>query len=192
LQAIAVGIVLASLPVDFRLIPILPVWPERILLLIGGLWFVNLVNFMDGLDWITVAEVIPVTAALALFGFYGQLPPDAALAALALCGAMIGFAPFNRPVAKLFLGDVGSLPIGLLVGWCLLQLAGSGHLAAALLLPLYYLADAKIVDNTVSAAAPKRPTDMTTDAIVAAITAAPPPCGVGTLCDDRALGRASA
>jgi UDP-N-acetylmuramyl pentapeptide phosphotransferase/UDP-N-acetylglucosamine-1-phosphate transferase len=144
LQAIAVGIVLASLPVDFRLIPILPVWPERILLLIGGLWFVNLVNFMDGLDWITVAEVIPVTAALALFGFYGQLPPDAALAALALCGAMIGFAPFNRPVAKLFLGDVGSLPIGLLVGWCLLQLAGSGHLAAALLLPLYYLADATI------------------------------------------------
>lgn len=144
LQAIAVGIVLATLPLEFHLIPILPVWAERILLLIGGLWFVNLVNFMDGLDWITVAEVIPVTVALALFGFYGQLPPDATLAALALCGAMIGFAPFNRPVAKLFLGDVGSLPIGLLVGWCLLQLAGSGHLAAALLLPLYYLADATI------------------------------------------------
>jgi UDP-N-acetylmuramyl pentapeptide phosphotransferase/UDP-N-acetylglucosamine-1-phosphate transferase len=57
---------------------------------------------------------------------------------------MIGFAPFNRPVAKLFLGDVGSLPIGLLMGWCLLQLAGSGHLVAAFLLPLYYLADATI------------------------------------------------
>lgn len=144
LQAIAVGIVLAALPEGFRLVSVLPVWIERILLLIGGLWFVNLVNFMDGLDWITVAEVFPVAAALALFGFYGQLPLDATLAALALCGAMIGFAPFNRPVAKLFLGDVGSLPIGLLVGWCLLQLAGSGHLAAALLLPLYYLADATI------------------------------------------------
>ena len=144
LQAIAVGIVLATLPEEFRLASILPVWLERTLLLIGGLWFVNLVNFMDGLDWITVAEVIPVTAALALFGFYGQLPPDATFTALALCGAMIGFAPFNRPVAKLFLGDVGSLPIGLLMGWCLLQLAGSGHLTAALLLPLYYLADATI------------------------------------------------
>ena len=31
---------------------------------------------------------------------------------------MIGFAPFNRPVARLFLGDVGSLPIGLLLGGC--------------------------------------------------------------------------
>jgi UDP-N-acetylmuramyl pentapeptide phosphotransferase/UDP-N-acetylglucosamine-1-phosphate transferase len=47
-------------------------------------------------------------------------------------------------VATLFLGDVGSLPIGLLLFWLLLQLAGSGHLAAAVLLPLYYVADATI------------------------------------------------
>ena len=65
---------------------------------------------------------------------------------------MLGFAPFNRPVAKVFLGDVGSLPIGLLLGWCLLQLAYSHHIAAALLLPLYYLADA-----TRDAAAPDDP-----------------------------------
>ena len=57
---------------------------------------------------------------------------------------MLGFAPFNKPVAKLFLGDVGSLPIGLMLGWLLLMLAGNGHWAAALLLPLYYLADATI------------------------------------------------
>lgn len=144
MQAAAVGIVLAALPAEFHLVSVLPVWAERVVLLIGGLWFVNLVNFMDGLDWMTTAEVVPVTAALALFGFYGELPSGPTLVALALCGAMIGFAPFNKPVAKLFLGDVGSLPIGLLMGWCLLQLAGSGHLAAALLLPLYYLADATL------------------------------------------------
>ena len=57
---------------------------------------------------------------------------------------MVGFAYFNRPVATLFLGDVGSLPIGLLLGWLLVQLAGRGALAAAILLPLYYLADATI------------------------------------------------
>ena len=60
------------------------------------------------------------------------------------CVAMIGFAYFNRPVAKLFLGDVGSLPIGLLLGWLLVQLACHGAVAAAILLPLYYLADATI------------------------------------------------
>ena len=57
---------------------------------------------------------------------------------------MLGFAYFNRPTARLFLGDVGSLPIGLLVGWLLVLLAGGGHLTAALLLPLYYLADATL------------------------------------------------
>ncbi len=144
LQAAAVALVLATLPEQFQLVPGIPLWIERAVLLLGGLWFVNLVNFMDGLDWMTVAETIPVTAALAAFGFYGFLPANSTLIALSLGGAMIGFAFFNRPVAKLFLGDVGSLPIGLLMGWCLLQLAGSGHLVAAALLPLYYLADATI------------------------------------------------
>jgi UDP-N-acetylmuramyl pentapeptide phosphotransferase/UDP-N-acetylglucosamine-1-phosphate transferase len=108
------------------------------------LWFVNLVNFMDGLDWMTVAEVVPVTAAVAVIGCLGLLPPLAIVASLALCGAMIGFAYFNRPVAKLFLGDVGSLPIGLVLGWLLVLLAGTGGRAAAVLLPLYYVADSTI------------------------------------------------
>jgi UDP-N-acetylmuramyl pentapeptide phosphotransferase/UDP-N-acetylglucosamine-1-phosphate transferase len=113
-------------------------------LLIGGLWFVNLVNFMDGIDWMTVAEVVPITAALAVIGLFGILPPPAIVVSVALCGAVIGFAYFNRPVAKLFLGDVGSLPIGLVLGWLLILLAGEGGRAAAILLPLYYLADSTI------------------------------------------------
>jgi UDP-N-acetylmuramyl pentapeptide phosphotransferase/UDP-N-acetylglucosamine-1-phosphate transferase len=99
---------------------------------------------MDGIDWITAVETVSVTAGLALFGVMGALPRDATIVAFALGGAVIGFMPFNRPVARLFLGDVGSLPIGLLVGWCLMQLAGHQHLIAALLLPLYYLADATL------------------------------------------------
>ena len=144
LQAVAVALVLTSLPVDLRVVPALPWWIERALLLVGGLWFVNLVNFMDGIDWMTVAEVVPVTAGLAIIGWLGALPVHGAVVALALLGAVLGFAPFNRPVARLFLGDVGSLPIGLMLGWLLVLVAGNEHLAAALLLPLYYLADATI------------------------------------------------
>jgi UDP-N-acetylmuramyl pentapeptide phosphotransferase/UDP-N-acetylglucosamine-1-phosphate transferase len=144
LQAIAVGAVVLASPSDLRLAPSIPFWIERGLLVLAGLWFVNLVNFMDGLDWMTVAEVVPITAALPLLGLFDEFPPMPAIVAAALCGAMIGFAPFNRPVASIFLGDVGSLPIGLLLGWCLLQLAWHHHLAAALLLPLYYLADATV------------------------------------------------
>jgi len=143
-QAIAVALVVATLPAELRIAPIMPWAIERALLVIGGIWFVNLVNFMDGIDWITVGETVPVTAGLALFGLMGALPPSAAVVSLVLCGAMIGFAPFNKPTARLFLGDVGSLPTGLILGWLLALLAGSGHLAAALLLPLYYLADGTV------------------------------------------------
>ncbi len=144
LQAVGVAIVLAALPSDLRIVPPLPAWLERALTGVAILWLVNLTNFMDGIDWMTVAEVVPVSAGLALFGLMGALPHDATVVALALCGAVIAFAPVNRPVARLFLGDVGSLPIGLLLGWLLAVLAGTGHFAAALLLPLYYLADATI------------------------------------------------
>jgi UDP-N-acetylmuramyl pentapeptide phosphotransferase/UDP-N-acetylglucosamine-1-phosphate transferase len=144
LQAVSVALVIFALPDELRVAPFLPLLVERLLLTLGGLWFVNLVNFMDGLDWMTVAEVVPVTAALAIFGACGFLPALPTIISLALCGAMIGFAFFNRPVATLFLGDVGSLPIGLLLGWLLMQFAGRGALATAILLPLYYLADSTI------------------------------------------------
>jgi UDP-N-acetylmuramyl pentapeptide phosphotransferase/UDP-N-acetylglucosamine-1-phosphate transferase len=144
LQIAAVAAIIATFPADMRIVPSIPWWLDRAVMLVGGIWLVNLVNFMDGIDWMTVAEIVPTTAALGLFGLMGLLPSEATLVALALCGAMVGFAPFNRPVAQLFLGDVGSLPIGLLLGWLLAVLAGGGHLAAAVLLPLYYLADATI------------------------------------------------
>jgi UDP-N-acetylmuramyl pentapeptide phosphotransferase/UDP-N-acetylglucosamine-1-phosphate transferase len=144
LQAAAVGAVIFAAPTDLRIVAACPLAVERGLLLLAGVWFVNLVNFMDGLDLLTVSEVVPITAAMVVLGWFGEFPAPATILAAALCGAMIGFAPFNRPVAKVFLGDVGSLPIGLLIGWCLLQLAWHHQWAAALLLPLYYLADATL------------------------------------------------
>jgi UDP-N-acetylmuramyl pentapeptide phosphotransferase/UDP-N-acetylglucosamine-1-phosphate transferase len=144
IQIFAVGLVIAALPDDFAVVPQLARPFERALLLLGGVWFVNLVNFMDGIDWMTVAEVVPVTAGVALLGFTNGAPAGTVMVAVALLGAIFGFAPFNRPVARLFLGDVGSLPIGLILGWLMLMLAGRDNLAAAILLPLYYLADATI------------------------------------------------
>jgi UDP-N-acetylmuramyl pentapeptide phosphotransferase/UDP-N-acetylglucosamine-1-phosphate transferase len=144
LQTVAVGFMLASLPAELRVVPMLPWWIERVLLLLACLWFVNLTNFMDGIDWMTVAEFVPITVGLTFIGYLGALPAHGIVVALALCGGLIGFAPFNKPVARIFLGDVGSLPIGLLLSWLLILVAGRGHLTAALVLPLYYLADATL------------------------------------------------
>jgi UDP-N-acetylmuramyl pentapeptide phosphotransferase/UDP-N-acetylglucosamine-1-phosphate transferase len=143
-QLVAAGIVVASLPRELHVIPLLPSWIERVALFVGVVWFVNLVNFMDGIDWMTVAETVPITGAVIVLGLAGANEILPTLAAAALFGAVLGFAPFNKPVAKLFLGDAGSLPIGLVLAWLLILLAGAGHLAAAALLPLYYLADTMI------------------------------------------------
>lgn len=141
LAAVALAIVVAG---DGALFPVLPHGIELLLVVLGGVWFVNLVNFMDGLDWISVAEMTPVTAALAVFALAGWLDPASGLIAAGLLGGMLGFAPFNKPVARLFLGDVGSLPIGLIAGFLLYRLALEGGMAAAILLPLYHLMDATI------------------------------------------------
>jgi UDP-N-acetylmuramyl pentapeptide phosphotransferase/UDP-N-acetylglucosamine-1-phosphate transferase len=143
-QAFAVAIVMLALPDAVRVVPPVPFWLERALLLVAGVYLVNIVNFMDGLDWMTVAEFVPVCAGTILIAVFSDVSPLASMVAAALAGAVVGFAPFNRPVAKLFLGDVGSLPLGLLLFWLLLELATSGQLAAAILLPLYYLADATL------------------------------------------------
>src|ERR1700710_126872 len=144
LQAAAVAAIVFTTPESLRIVAAAPLWLERGLVLLVGLWFVNLVNFMDGLDLMTPAEAVPVSAAIALLGWLGEVPASTTVVAAALCGAVLGFTPFNRPVAKIFLGDVGSLPIGLLLGWCLLQLAWHQQLAACVLLPLYYLTDATV------------------------------------------------
>jgi len=146
LQTLCVAAAIMAAPGELRLFgdEVLPLALERLLAVAAGVWFVNLTNFMDGIDLITVADTVPPAAAIAAFAAFGLAPAPAGLVAAALGGAMLGFAPRNRPVARLFLGDVGSLSIGLLLAWCLYRLAGAGGLVAAIILVLYPVADATI------------------------------------------------
>jgi UDP-N-acetylmuramyl pentapeptide phosphotransferase/UDP-N-acetylglucosamine-1-phosphate transferase len=143
--AACLGLLLA-LPDGARALPFLPYPLEALIQLVGLVWFVNLVNFMDGIDGMTVAGVVPILAGISVFAAWPELVQGTAaltelIVALALIGALIGFAPFNHHVAKVFLGDVGSLAIGGVAGWLLLSLACRGQLIAALILALYYLSD---------------------------------------------------
>ena len=61
-----------------------------------------------------------------------------------LAGAGAGFLWWNWQPAKVFLGDVGSIPLGLLIGWLLLTLAVNGYWLQAIILPLYYFVDATL------------------------------------------------
>mgnify|MGYP001765361703 CR=1 FL=1 len=142
MQAILTGLIVFGAPEDWRLAPMLPVEIERILVVVAGVWFVNLTNFMDGIDWIVVVEFVPLSVVLALLSALGVISGIAGVVAATLAGALTAFALFNRHPARLFLGDVGSLAIGLIAASLLFELATRVSVAAALLLPLYFLFDA--------------------------------------------------
>jgi len=140
-QTLAALVLVLSLPEGFQLFPgLMPLVVERALIVLGMVWFVNVVNFLDGLDWMTVAQVVPMTLGIAALAALGAAPATIGLLALALLGATLGFAIFNKHPAQVFLGDAGSLPIGLCLAFMLIFVA-EAHLAAALLLSLYTLAD---------------------------------------------------
>jgi UDP-N-acetylmuramyl pentapeptide phosphotransferase/UDP-N-acetylglucosamine-1-phosphate transferase len=143
-QTLAALVMALSLPSGFQVFPdLLPLVVERALIVLGTVWFVNAVNFLDGLDWMTVAQVVPMTLGIAALQALGAVPDTVGLLALALLGAVLGFAVFNKHPAKVFLGDAGSLPIGFSLAFMLIFVA-KAHLAAALLLSLYTLADATL------------------------------------------------
>ena len=143
-QTAAAVLVVLLLPPDIRLLPdLLPLGVERGLMVLGVVGFVNAINFLDGLDWMTVAQVVPMTLGVAILHGLGVVPANIGLLALALLGATLGFAVFNKHPAQIFLGDAGSLPIGLVLATMLIYVA-EAHLVSGLLLALYTLAEATI------------------------------------------------
>lgn len=88
------------------------VWPLAILA-IG--WMTNLYNFMDGADGLAgTMGVIGFATYACGFGMAGH--EAAALWSGSIAAACLGFIYFNWPPARIFMGDVGSIPLGFLAG----------------------------------------------------------------------------
>ena len=142
-QSLAAGILVASGMIVKR------VWLFGYTLELGWLgialtlvWLVgsmNAVNMLDGLDGLasTVGLVIcgTLTWMACLTGHF-----DLALVAIALAGALGGFLLFNFPPARIFLGDSGSMLIGLVIGAVAIQGSFKAPATAALTAPVAVLA----------------------------------------------------
>lgn len=145
-----VAVVAFALYVMVDIIPLPSFLPAGLVLFLAGLgwiWFINLYNFMDGIDAITSVETLSVGVGMAVVWWLAGMPASwfpATLLAVAAAGAMLGFLVWNRHPARIFLGDVGSIPLGFMLGAALLWMALSGQPEAAVILPLYYLTDATI------------------------------------------------
>lgn len=88
-------------------------WAAAAVIALG--WMTNLYNFMDGSDGLAGGM------AVFGFGFYAAAAWMAGDAAMASIGAVAaaaaaGFLAFNFPPARIFMGDVGSVPVGFMAG----------------------------------------------------------------------------
>lgn len=85
-------------------------------------WLVNLYNFMDGIDGLAAVEALTICFAGALL-YYLCDNINAALLPISLAVAVAGFLLWNFPPAKIFMGDVGSGFLGLVLGILSIQAA---------------------------------------------------------------------
>lgn len=140
-HAIAVILGMLQLGLDeLSILPIMPKFLENLLIFCAWLWFMNLYNFMDGIDGITSSETLLICLGITLFPVIYELK----LTAVIIMAAAGGFLLFNWHKAKIFMGDAGSILLGYMVAFLLIKLAINGYIYSAFILPAYYVTDASI------------------------------------------------
>ena len=119
----------------FRPIPIfegaLPGWATSPIAVLYVVWLINLTNFMDGIDGIAASEAITVSAGGALLYASAAPPTYVSTVPLVFAAAAFGFLIWNRPPARIFMGDVGSGFVGL-------ALAAMSLHASTISIPLFW------------------------------------------------------
>lgn len=75
--------------------------------IIGMVWFINLFNFLDGID--AYASIEAIAVAIGLYIFTGNI------ISVILIASVLGFLIWNWPKAKIFMGDVGSTQLGFIL-----------------------------------------------------------------------------
>ena len=111
----------------------IPLGPAAPVLAFGWLMFVtNAVNFMDGLNGLAAGSAAIGCLTLACAAAWPQAWP-----ACLIVAGVIGFLPFNYPRARIFMGDVGSQPLGFVIAALALRHASTPRIS--LILPLSLL-----------------------------------------------------
>ncbi|MFN7039079.1 MAG: MraY family glycosyltransferase [Alphaproteobacteria bacterium] len=146
-QFVAVAIALYSLPNDKLLFSAhIPLIFDRLISLFALIWFINLYNFMDGIDGITGAESLHIlVSVLIIFSLFWDARNSRFIGDyLVMIFAISGFLYWNWHPAKIFLGDIGSINLGFILGWILYNIALDKHIITAIIIPAYYIADSGI------------------------------------------------
>ena len=122
----------------------LPIWVEWGLIALAWLWFMNALNFLDGSDGYAISHAILITLFIIAVPWLRDPVSTPNYLAILLLGSCLGFLYWNRPKAKIFLGDSGAVWLGFIIAWLLLDLGSKGFRESMLILPAWIIGDASI------------------------------------------------
>ncbi|HEX4266685.1 MAG TPA: glycosyltransferase family 4 protein [Steroidobacteraceae bacterium] len=120
-------------------------WLDYVVSTVGIAWFLNMFNFMDGIDAIAASEAVFLCAGTSLLALFSAAVSYIAGGAIVIGAASAGFLLWNWPPARTFMGDVGSGYLGFT--FAVLGVAGGTHSGSALCSCLI-LAGVFVVDST--------------------------------------------
>jgi len=100
----------------------LPVWFSYLFSILVVVFFINAYNLIDGLDGLSCMVGLHVLLCFLSIFLFNKSYIDAMLAVSAI-GCLLGFLLFNRTPAKIFMGDSGTLCVGLLLAYFSIQIS---------------------------------------------------------------------
>ena len=104
----------------------------------------NITNFIDGLDGLIGSTFICIFTTSIIYFVLNQIESINIYISLLLLPLLISFIFFNKPKAKIFLNDSGSIPIGYIFGFFLLNILQSGSWIIFFSIFFYFIADVSL------------------------------------------------
>jgi UDP-N-acetylmuramyl pentapeptide phosphotransferase/UDP-N-acetylglucosamine-1-phosphate transferase len=122
----------------------LPLKVSIFLCVIGWAYITNIINFIDGADGFAITQLILIFINILLINYHLNIQFFSKYFSFVLLPCLLIFLYFNKPHAKLYLGDAGSIPLGFLVGYAVIELLILKYYTIAMSLIIYPLLDCTI------------------------------------------------
>jgi UDP-N-acetylmuramyl pentapeptide phosphotransferase/UDP-N-acetylglucosamine-1-phosphate transferase len=122
----------------------LPLKISIFLCVIVWTYITNIINFIDGVDGFANTQIIFVFLSILFLSYNLNIKLFSKYFSLVLLPCLLIFSYFNKPHAKLYLGDSGSIPLGFLVGYAVIELLILKYYTIAISLIIYPLLDCTV------------------------------------------------
>ena len=111
------------------------------LYLIFWVYIMNITNFIDGSDGYLSVNAISFLFGILIINYFLPEKYFSYYLAIVLLPILLSFIYFNKPKAKLYMGDTGSILIGYILGFCLLEIISTEYWYLAISLYSYPILD---------------------------------------------------